>query len=83
MIDPNKFRPVAFGIDLISVLFTLYPDQMKDRAYTTNVNPTGGGHLDKLLGVKNAFELLKHGKTIQTDLSQTWLSEITSSLLYN
>ena len=83
LIDPNKFRPVAFGIDLISVLFTLYPDQMKERAYTTNVNPTGGGHLDKLLGVKNAFELLKHGKTIQTDLSQTWLSEITSSLLYN
>ena len=81
--DANKFRPVAFGIDLISVLFKLYPHQVKERAYVTNVNPTGGGHLDKLLGVKNAFELLKHGKTIQTDISQTWLSEITSFLLYN
>ena len=83
LIDPNKFRPVAFGIDLISVLFTLYPDQMKERAYTTNVNPTGGGHLDKLLGVRNAFESLKNGKAIRTDVSQIWLSEITSFLLYN
>ena len=81
--DANKFRPVAFGIDLISVLFRLYPRQIKERAYVTNVNVTGGGHLDKLLGVKNAFELLKLGKTIQTDISQTWLSEITSCLLYN
>ena len=81
--DINKFRPVAFGIDLISVLFKLYSHQVKERAYVTNVNPTGGGHLDKLLGVKNAFELLKHDKTIQTDISRSWLSEITSFLLYN
>jgi len=81
--DVNKFRPFAFAIDLISILFKLYPHQVKERAYVTNVNPTGGGHLDKLLGVKNAFELLKWGKTIQTDISQTWLSEITSCLLYN
>ena len=83
LIDPNEFRPVAFGIDLISVLFKLYPHDVKERSYVTNVNPTGGGHLDKLLGVKNTFELLKHGKTIQTDISRNWLSEITSSLLYN
>lgn len=79
----NKFRPVAFGIDLISALFKLYPDQMKERAYVTNVNLTGGGHLDKLLGMKNASDLLKQGKTIQTDISKTWLSEISSFLLYN
>ena len=81
--DANKFHPVAFGIDLISALFKLYPGQIKERAYVTNVNPTGEGHLDKLLGIKNAFELLKHGKTIQTDVSQIWLSEITFFLLYN
>jgi uncharacterized protein YbbC (DUF1343 family) len=81
--DANKFRPTSFGIDLISVLFKLYPQQLKERAYITNVNPSGGGHLDKLLGIKDAFELLKHGKTIPTDVSRTWLSEITSFLLYN
>jgi len=81
--DTNKFRPVALGIALISVLFKLYPQQVKERAYVTNVNPSGGGHLDKLLGIKNAFELLKHGNNIQTGVSQTWLSEMTSFLLYN
>jgi len=81
--DINKFQPVALGIDLISVLLKLYPLQVKERAYVTNVNPTGGGHLDKLLGIKNAFELLQSGKSLQTDVSRTWLSEITASLLYN
>jgi len=81
--DANKFRPISFGVDLISALFKLYPQQLKERAYITNVNPSGGGHLDKLLGIKNAFELLKHGKPVQTDIYQTWLSEIGSFLLYN
>jgi uncharacterized protein YbbC (DUF1343 family) len=78
----NKFHPIAFGIDLISVLFKLYPQHVKERAYVTNANPTGGEHLDKLVGIKNAFELMKQGKTIQTDVSQIWLSEITPFLLY-
>jgi uncharacterized protein YbbC (DUF1343 family) len=81
--DPNKFHPVAFGIDLISVLFKIYPQWIKERAYITNANPSGGGHLDKLLGIKNVFETLKDGKTIQTDFSKTWLSEISSFLLYS
>ena len=79
----NKFHPVAFGIDLISVLLNLYPRPIKERAYVTNVNPTGGGHLDKLLGIEGAFELMKNGKTIQSGVSRVWLSEITSFLLYN
>ncbi|HEU5164780.1 MAG TPA: DUF1343 domain-containing protein [Chitinophagaceae bacterium] len=81
--DADQFHPVGFGIDLISVLLKLYPQHVKERAYVTNVNPTGGGHLDKLLGINNAFALLKHGKTIQTDVSRTWPSEMTSFLLYN
>jgi uncharacterized protein YbbC (DUF1343 family) len=83
VIDANKFHPVNFGVHLTSTLCKLFPHAVKERAYITNVNPTGGGHLDKLLGIENAFELLKHGKTIQTDVSQMWLSEITSFLLYN
>jgi len=80
--DANKFRPVAFAIDLISVLFKLYPHQVKERAYVTNVNPTGGGHLDKLLGVKNSFQVLKSGASIPTDVLENWPSEISSLLLY-
>ncbi|HEY5773154.1 MAG TPA: DUF1343 domain-containing protein [Chitinophagaceae bacterium] len=80
--DTNKFRPVAFGIDLISVLFKLYPQQVKERAYVTNVNPTGTGHLDKLLGIKNAFELFTSNAFIETDVSKNWRKEIDSFLLY-
>jgi len=80
--DTNKFRPVAFGIDLISALFTLFPQQVKERAYVTNVNPTGGGHLDKLLGIKNAFELFRTNASIETDVAKHWLEEIASFLLY-
>src|SRR6185436_7700618 len=81
--DANKFRPVAFGIDLISILFNLYPRQLKERAYVTNVNPTGGGHLDKLLGIKNAFDLFRSNAFIETDVSGYWLKEIGHYLLYS
>ena len=81
--DTNKFRPVAFGIDLISVLFKLYPDQVKERAYVTNVNPSGGGHLDKLLGIKNAFDLFRSNAFIETDVSGFWSKEIGHYLLYS
>jgi uncharacterized protein YbbC (DUF1343 family) len=80
--EANKFCPVAFGIDLISVLFKLYPHQVKERAYVTNVNPTGDGHLDKLLGIKNAFDLLRSNAFIEPDVSKHWPEEIAPYLLY-
>jgi len=81
--DVNKFRPVAFGVDLISVLFKLYPHEVKERAYVTNVNPTGGGHLDKLLGIKNAFELFRSNAFFETKVSGYWSEEIGHYLLYS
>jgi len=80
--DPNKFYPVAFCIDLISVLFKLYPDQLKARAYVTNVNTSGSGHLDKLLGIKNAFELFRSNTFIEPHVSKHWPEEIAPYLLY-
>lgn len=82
LIDPDKFHPVAFAIELISVLFKLYPQQLKERAYVTNVNLTGGRHLDKLLGIKNAFELLRSNASFETNVSDHWPEEIASFLLY-
>jgi len=81
--DANKFHPVAFGTDLISVLFKLYSHQVKERAYVTNANPTGGGHLDKLLGIKNAFEFFRSNATVETDVFEYWQEEIANSLLYH
>ena len=81
--DANKFHPVAFGVHLISTLFNLFPHEIKERAYITNVNPTGGGHLDKLLGLKNAFELFRSNASIETNVSDYWPEEIANSLLYH
>lgn len=81
--DEKTIQPVSFGIKLMSSLFDLYPQHITERAYVTNANPTGSGHLDKLLGIKNAFDLLKSGKGPETDISSRWYSEITSYLLYN
>ena len=81
--DVNKFHPVAFGLHLISTLFKLFPSEVKERAYITNVNPTGGGHLDKLLGIKNAYELLRSNASVETDVSEFWPEEIANSLLYH
>src|SRR6187399_821561 len=80
--DANKFQPVVFGVHLISALFKLFPHHVKERAYITNVNPSGGGHLDKLLGVKNAFELFRSNASVETNVSENWEEEIAKSLLY-
>jgi uncharacterized protein YbbC (DUF1343 family) len=81
--DANKFHPVAFGVHLISSLCKLFPHDVKERVYITNVNPSGGGHLDKLLGIKNAFELLRSNASIETSVSDYWSEEIANSLLYH
>jgi len=81
--EVNKFHPVAFGVHLISSLFKLFPHEIKERAYITNVNPTGGGHLDKLLGIKSAFELVRSNASIETNVSDHWREEIANSLLYH
>jgi uncharacterized protein YbbC (DUF1343 family) len=81
--DASKFQPVAFGVQLISILCNLFPHAVKERAYITNVNPTGGGHLDKLLGIKNAFELFRSNVSVETNISDYWREEIANSLLYH
>ena len=83
LVDGNTFHPVSFGIALISVLLTLYPGHLKERAYVTNANPSGGRHLDKLLGIKNAFDLLRSNALIEADVSQSWPKEIEAFLLYS
>ena len=81
--DEKTIQPVSFGIKLMSSLFDLYPQHIAERAYVTNVNVTGSGHLDKLLGIKNAFDLFKSNASIETNVSKIWPAEITSFLLYD
>jgi uncharacterized protein YbbC (DUF1343 family) len=81
--DRNALRPVAYGFTIISLLMQLYPEKISERLYKTNANPSGGGHLDKLTGVKNSFILLKAGLPFPTDVSISWQSEISDYLLYD
>jgi len=83
IIQDEKLHPVDLGLTIITSLINLYPQRINQRAYVTNVNPTGVGHLDRLLGVKNSFDLLSSGLTFQTDVSETWPAEMTPYLLYN
>lgn len=81
--DRERFHPVSFGIDLIAALFKLYSNLVKERAYVTNANPSGNGHLDKLLGIKNASALFKQETAIKTEVAGTWAIEIGPYLLYH
>lgn len=59
-----------------------FPEMLKERNYLTNVNPSGVGHLDKLIGVPNSFELLKKG-AIETKLKhEEWSNLVKPYLLY-
>jgi len=78
-----NFRPVNTGIELLKILFQLFPDKIKERLYKTLANPSGTGHLDKLMGVEKSFEKMKSGVDFHTDVSAFWMPAIASSLLYH
>lgn len=80
--DPLALQPVALGISLLQVLFRLYPEHIRMRLYKTAANPTGAGHLDKLLGVAGPFNLFSSNTEIVTDVKHSWTETITPYLLY-
>jgi uncharacterized protein YbbC (DUF1343 family) len=81
--DKHTFCPVSFGIQLIQELILNYPQTCNERLYQTNANPSGAGHLDKLLGIQNSFETLKSGVAIHTNLKpKQWEDVIVPYLLY-
>ena len=80
--DADKFCSVNTGIELLRSIQQLYPLQFKERLYTTHVNPTGRFHLDKLLGVQNAFVKLQRGNAFEIEVANQWKTEMNSFLLY-
>jgi len=80
--NTNSFRPVATGLALLQTLLALYPEQVEERIYSTRANPSGYNHLDKLLGIEQAFIKIKNGKSINTDVTDAWASLIQPFLLY-
>ncbi len=79
-LHPAKFKAVAYFVKLIQIIHQLFPNQLKERNYLTNVNPDGSKHLDKLLGIPHAFEKILR-QEIDTDV-QTWHATMKPFLLY-
>ncbi len=81
--DSNSFRPVETGLQLVSLIISLYPEHCKERLYKTVANPSGAGHLDKLTGVYKSFEKIKNGESISATLQpKEWKEIIQPYLLY-
>jgi uncharacterized protein YbbC (DUF1343 family) len=81
--DTHSFRPVETGLQLVSLIISLYPEHCKERLYKTVANPSGAGHLDKLTGVHHSFEKIKNGESISATLkSKDWNEIIQPYLLY-
>jgi len=80
--DPFKLMAVDTGIRLLQAIMELHPEQVKERLYPTAANPSGKNHLDRLLGIPGAFERLRSGLPVNTDIKQEWMSQIQPYLLY-
>ena len=80
--DEKSFRPVQTGISLIRIILRLYPTKATERPYCTLANPAGSGHLDKLLGVADAFNKIKNEESIITDVAKEWSAIIHDYLIY-
>jgi uncharacterized protein YbbC (DUF1343 family) len=81
--DPAQFKAVSTGITILQTIFRSYPEMVQERFYTTNANPTGAKHLDKLLGYEQAFEKLKMQESPDVDIAEDWLRVMRPYLLYS
>jgi uncharacterized protein YbbC (DUF1343 family) len=81
--DSHSFSPVETGLKLLQLIISSYPEHCKERLYKTVANPSGAGHLDKLTGVYNSFEKIKHRESISAILQpKDWKEIIQPYLLY-
>ena len=80
--DAGIFHPVATGVALLETIVALYPHHVEERIYSTRANPSGGAHLDKLLGVEGAFGRIKNGEGVEVEVEDEWAEVIRSFLLY-
>lgn len=84
VMDAQLIRPVSVGLTIIKTLILSYPNYCKPRLYKTNAHPNGRNHLDKLLGIYQAFQALQKDEELLPLLStEQWLNEIHPFLLYN
>ena len=74
--------PVSLGIQLLQTMIKLYPENIKQRLYKTNVNPSGANHLDRLIGVPHSFEKLNNQYEFEINIQTDWEKKIKPFLIY-
>ncbi len=57
--EPRQLRPFYLGLRLLSLLPTLWPRRFRWTPYPTAVNPSGRGHLLRLLARRDMVDTLK------------------------
>ena len=71
--DPSEVRPVALGLQVLSLLPTLWPGRFSWTPYPTAVNPSGTGHLLRLLARRGLVETLEKGhEVLDRDTAKEW-----------
>jgi uncharacterized protein YbbC (DUF1343 family) len=71
--NPKAVRPVATGLRLLALLRTLWPAEFRWEPYPTQTNPTGSGHLLRLLGRREIVSLLETGPLMEAaKLIEAW-----------
>jgi uncharacterized protein YbbC (DUF1343 family) len=80
--DETAFRPVQTGIALIKTIIQLYPSHVTERLYPTLANPAGTMHLNKLLGIPDAFDKIKNISAYNFNIADEWTALMKEFLIY-
>ncbi len=86
--DKTSFHPVATGLSFIKMIKDMYQSQFQWEPYSTNVNPSGRHHLDKLSGIFESEQLFELSLTeFQRKIKYltnipSWENDIHPFLLY-
>jgi uncharacterized protein YbbC (DUF1343 family) len=85
--NKHLFHPVYTVWNLMKLMMDHYPDKIQQHLYKTRANPSGENHLDKLMGIKNSFDLLKGDNLFKGSIEKikevaSWKKMIQPFLLY-
>jgi uncharacterized protein YbbC (DUF1343 family) len=80
--DAAQLMAVQTGITVLQTLAALYPQQLQPRLYKTAANPSGEQHLDKLVGLKNSWQLITQQQHFNTNCAGGWWQHIHRFHLY-
>ncbi|MEE6387499.1 DUF1343 domain-containing protein [Microbacterium paraoxydans] len=82
--DPAAFRPVHAGVRLLSLLATLYPEALAERALVPMPGESDWSPLEKLFGVEGAFRRITAGAWDEPESLAVpdWPGLVDADLLY-